>query len=90
MHYLKSVDLPENVQSDVRRYYQYLWWRHNGIPDEHILDDLNDHMRTQIMAHLNGHILRQVPVFANTPTGFIKDLVACCHSQLYVPVDTYM
>jgi hypothetical protein len=60
----------------------------SGIPDEHILDDLNDHMRTQIMAHLNGHILRQVPVFANTPPGFIKDLVACCHSQLYVHVDS--
>ncbi len=87
--FLRQRNVPTELNSQVRNYYDYLWDRHQGLDTNEMLNDLPRPLRLEIMLHLASNILETVPLFKYCSPVLRNALLLCLESRTFTP-DSYV
>ena len=82
---MQTFQVPDELASRVLQYHQFNYLRTNGLSADEVLDGLNDRSRRDISYFLNGKVLRNVPMFKNTPENFVEELCGLLVHETYCP-----
>ncbi|XP_033102307.1 cyclic nucleotide-gated channel rod photoreceptor subunit alpha-like [Anneissia japonica] len=87
--YMRTNNVPTDVQTRVRRWYDYTWSRGHlsGEGDINSLGLLPTKLRTELALHVNLKTLKKVTMFNECPPEFLHDLVLKMPSIIYTPGD---
>lgn len=85
--YLKSKDIPEELQDKILNYYYYLWDKKKNISDQNPLADLPSSLALEVMLYLNRDMLRKVELFKNAAEIFVREAIQMLTPLIYMPED---
>ncbi|XP_070571997.1 cyclic nucleotide-gated channel alpha-3-like [Ptychodera flava] len=87
--YMRTHNVPEDVQRRVQRWYDYTWARGHltGGGDLSNLSLLPEKMKTELALHVNLETLRKVTIFHECPPEFLHDLVLKMKAFIFTPGD---
>jgi len=83
--YLRSRHVPQNLNEQVRNYYEYLWAHHRGVKEDAIFDDLPTPFRLEILRYLTRELLEKVPLFKFCSPALRNVLLLALKPQTYAP-----
>ncbi len=84
-HYLRSRNLPLELQDQIQDYFDYVWDRYRGVSAKSFLQDLPDPIRLEIVFHLTSDLIEQVPLFRHANEAMRNALLMSLEPQVYVP-----
>lgn len=87
--YLRSRQVPQNLNEQVRNYYEYLWAQHRGVKEDTLFDDLPVQFRLDILRSLTRDLLDSVPLFQHCSPALRDALLGALKPQTYAP-DVYI
>lgn len=87
MAFMRSRQIPRDLQAKVRAYYDYLWENRRGSLEEEILASLPRSLRVEIAIALKSELLRKVPLFQKAEPALIRQLVLHLEPVIYLPND---
>lgn len=85
--YMNHRNVPEVVQSRVKKWLNYSWSRTQALNETDLLTSLPGQLRTEIAIHVHLDTLKKVNIFANCERGFLCGLVVKLRSQIFSPGD---
>ncbi|MEK0444791.1 MAG: hypothetical protein RLZZ399_112 [Verrucomicrobiota bacterium] len=85
--FMRSKQLPQEIQARVRDYYHYLWEKRRNVSDEDVLRELPSSLAADVLIHLNREILRKVEFFQNASDLFVREVVKMLEPQVFLPGD---
>jgi voltage-gated potassium channel len=83
--YLRSRDVPHNLNEQVRNYYEYLWAHHRGVKENALFDDLPTPFRLEILRHVTRELLGKVPLFKFCSPALRNVLLMALKPLTYAP-----
>jgi voltage-gated potassium channel len=87
--YLRSRQVPHNLNEQVRNYYEYLWAHHRGVKEDTLFDDLPVQFRLDILRYLTRDLLDRVPLFRYCSPALRNALLMALKPQTFAP-DVYI
>jgi hypothetical protein len=87
--YLRSRRVSDDVNIEVRSYYEYLWDRHRGIGEHALLGDLPPSLRVDVLSELLRDLLPNVPLFRYAP-GALRNELLVSLEPLVIPPGNYV
>jgi CRP-like cAMP-binding protein len=85
--YLRSRQVPHDLNVRVRDYYDYLWDIHRGFREDTFLDDLPESMRIEVLLNLTQDLLNKVPLFKHCSVSLRNVLLKSLKMQINAPDD---
>lgn len=85
--FLKYREIPADLQTRVRSYYDYLWESRLGYDESSVVEDLPPSLKIEISMHLNRDIIEKVPLFKGATDEFIRDIVSVLKAHVFTPGD---
>ncbi|XP_071944936.1 cyclic nucleotide-gated channel rod photoreceptor subunit alpha-like [Antedon mediterranea] len=87
--YMRTNNVPTEVQTRVRRWFDYTWSSGNvrGEGDVNSLSLLPAKLRTELALHVNLKTLKKVTMFNACPPEFLHELVLKMPSTIFTPGD---
>jgi hypothetical protein len=85
--YLRQRNVPNDLKSRVKNYYDYMWERRRGLHEEAFLKDLPVPLRLEIMHHLTSELLDKVPLFKYASPSLKNILLMALSLRTYGPED---
>ncbi|HMV35704.1 MAG TPA: ion transporter [Turneriella sp.] len=85
--FLQYRDVPQDLQDNIRTYYDYLWNNRRGFDESAVLQDLPQSLKLQVALHLNRDIIEKVPMFKGAPDELIRQIVLNLRPLLFTPGD---
>ena len=73
--YMRYRDLPEELQTRIRKYYSFYWSRQSIFDESALLHALPSHLRREVALYLHKEMISKVPFFRDADTSFITSLV---------------
>jgi hypothetical protein len=83
--YLRARQVPRELGDRVRGYYEYMWERYHGFPDQALLHDLPAALRLEVLERLTEGLLEQVPLFRRSEGSLRQALVLALQPQTLPP-----
>jgi hypothetical protein len=83
--YLRSRNVPHNLNQQVRNYYEYLWAHHRGVKEDALFDDLPTPFRLDILRHVTRELLGKVPLFKYCSPALKNVLLMALKPQTFAP-----
>ncbi|MFC1712927.1 ion transporter [Candidatus Poribacteria bacterium] len=83
--YLRSRQVPHELNTRVRDYYDYIWARRRGVREDSFFDDLPDPLRLDILLNLTRELLERVPLFKYCSPTLRNTLLMTLKAQTYAP-----
>lgn len=83
--YLRARRVPHHLSTQVHDYFEYLWDRHKGLNEPHLLRDLPDSLRLEIILHLARDVLERVPLFRHCSPPLRNALLSALEPATYAP-----
>ena len=83
--YLRSRNVPHNINEQVRNYYEYLWAHHRGVKEDTLFDDLPIPFRLDILRYVTRELLEKVPLFKYCSPALRDVLLMALKPQTYAP-----
>jgi hypothetical protein len=87
--YLRSRQVPQSLNEQVRNYYEYLWAQHRGVKEDSLFDDLPMQFRLEILRNLARDLLDSVPLFQYCSPALRNALLSALKPQTFAP-DVYI
>ncbi len=85
--FLKYRDIPNDLQTRIHDYYDYLWESRRGYEESNLLRDLPTSLKTQVAFFLNRDIIEKIPLFKDASREFIRDIILNLKPVIYTPGD---
>jgi len=85
--FMKSKNIPENIQKKVKNYYEYSWETNKNITETSIMQELPHQLSLEIALFLNRGILQKVSFFKNASEIFIREIVQMLKPAIFIPGD---
>ncbi|CAF3534244.1 unnamed protein product [Rotaria socialis] len=87
--YMRSHNVPAEMQRRVQRWYDYSWSRGqmSGAGDVHSIKLLPDKLKTELALHVNLGTLKKVTIFQECQPEFLHDLVLKMRAYIFTPGD---
>lgn len=85
--FMQYRDVPQELQDNIRTYYDYLWNNRRGFDETSVLSDLPSSLKLQVALHLNKEIIEKVPMFKGAPEELIRQIVLNLKPALFTPGD---
>ncbi|CAH1802016.1 unnamed protein product [Owenia fusiformis] len=87
--YMRTHNVPPDMQRRVQRWYDYAWsrGRMNGGGDINSLGLLPDKLKTELALHVNLETLKKVTIFQECEPEFLHDLVLKMKAFIFTPGD---
>lgn len=86
-NYLKLRDIPAGLEERIKNFYDYLWFRSNGIDDAEVLKDLPVSLKTETALYIHRKGLSQVPIFQGISPLCLNAIVKLFKNEIYTPGD---
>ncbi|XP_074643185.1 cyclic nucleotide-gated channel alpha-3-like isoform X4 [Tubulanus polymorphus] len=88
-NYMRTHNVPPDMQRRVQRWYDYAWSRGrvNGGGDINSLGLLPDKLKTELALHVNLETLKKVTIFQECQPEFLHDLVLKMRAYIFTPGD---
>lgn len=88
--YMKTKNLPKDLQFRVRRYLDYLWEKKkkNKTDEKEVLELLSEPLRDEIYGYINANILRACIVFDLFEDNFVIQFTRTLENETYAPGDS--
>jgi hypothetical protein len=83
--YLRSRQVPTKLVTRVRDYYEYLWARHRGLPNDALVSDLPESLRLELLHCLASDLLENVPLFKYCKPALQDSLLIALKRNTYDP-----
>lgn len=83
--YLRSRNVPHNLNEQVRDYYEYLWAHHRGVKEDTLFDDLPTPFRLDILRYITRKLLEKVPLFMYCSPALRDILLMALKPQSFAP-----
>jgi voltage-gated potassium channel len=90
IQYLRYRNVPRELNSRVRNYYEYMWAEHRGLEENESFNDLPGPLRVEILLHLAKELLNKVPMFKYAAPALRDALLLALKLQTYSPEDHIM
>ncbi|KAK7130607.1 hypothetical protein R3I94_015923 [Phoxinus phoxinus] len=84
-HYMRHMELPEEIQTWVHDYYYYLWYHHRGRVIQGLLDDLPFVLRSDVSSWSHKSLIKKAKLFRDTEPGFKRALSLKLKTYMYSP-----
>lgn len=85
--FMQYREVPDELQDNIRTYYDYLWNNRRGFDESAVLEELPSSLKVQVALHLNKDIIEKVPMFNGAPEDLIRQIVLNLKPVLYTPGD---
>lgn len=85
--FMKYRSIPNDLQSKVNSYYNYLWESRRGYDESSVLEDLPTPLKSDISVYLNKEIIEKVPIFKGASNAFIKEIILHLEPVVFTPGD---
>jgi CRP-like cAMP-binding protein len=85
--FMQYREVPDELQDNIRTYYDYLWNNRRGFDESAVLEELPSSLKLQVALHLNKDIIEKVPMFKGAPDDLIRQIVLNLKPVLYTPGD---
>ncbi|CAF1145760.1 unnamed protein product [Adineta steineri] len=87
--YMRTHNVPPEMQRRVQRWYDYSWsrGRMSGAGDVHSIKLLPDKLKTELALHVNLGTLKKVTIFQECQPEFLHDLVLKMRAYIFTPGD---
>lgn len=85
--FMRFRDIPLELQTRIRTYYNYLWEKRRGYDESEVLVELPSSLKMDVALHLNREIIAKVPLFKGASASMIRDLVQEMHPEIFMPGD---
>ncbi len=85
--FMRSKNIPQNLQNKVRNYYEYMWETNQSLEDESALHKLPTSLALEVQLYLNRSILKSVPFFNDADEIFIRALIPKFRRHMFLPGD---
>ncbi|KAJ3371113.1 Kinesin-like protein kif27 [Allomyces arbusculus] len=90
LEYVHRKRVDRDLQRRLKKHYQLQWQESNGLPNgNHLLADLPQSARADIMAKLNVALFRSIPLFSNCDESFIR-AVSSRLDDIFFPPNEYI
>lgn len=83
--YLRSRQVPHELNARVRDYYDYIWARRRGVQEDTFFDDLPGPLRLDILQSLTQELLENVPLFKYCSPALRNTLLMTLKAHTYAP-----
>jgi hypothetical protein len=83
--YLSARGVEPALIDQVQGYYEHLWARYRGLPDQALFADLPDALRLQVVLRLAEGLLETVPLFRRSQGSLRHALVLALRPQILPP-----
>ncbi len=83
--YMKTTEVPTNLQEKVIKWFDYLWSYGHPVDERHALDALPDKLKAEIGIHVHFETLKKVDFFEECDQGLLWEIVVRLRSQVYSP-----
>ncbi len=83
--YLHARKVPPEITHQVKGYYEHLWDRYRGLPEQSVLTDLPDALRLEVLLRLTEDLLESVPLFRECEGSLRHALVLALKPQILPP-----
>jgi len=85
--YMRYKKIPEELQDEVRQYYNYMWKSGKGLEQNEAVDRLPVVLRTKMNFHMNHHSIRKVSLFEGVAGDleFMGEIVKSLRPRIGLP-----
>ena len=83
--FLRSRRVPQEVNENVRGYYEYTWSRYRGANERNLLADLPAPLRLEVLTHLAHEVLERVPLFRHCGPVLRHELLMALEPTIMTP-----
>jgi CRP-like cAMP-binding protein len=85
--YMQYKKIPDELQSEVRNYFMYLWKSGKGLDKNQVLDDLPSYLKNKMSTFLNSELIKKVPLFASCKEDpdFVTEVVKSLRPRICLP-----
>ena len=83
--FLRSRRVPQEVNENVRGYYEYTWSRYRGANERSLLTDLPAPLRLEVLTHLAQEVLERVPLFQHCGPVLRNELLMALEPTIVTP-----
>ena len=83
--YMRYSELPVELRTKVREYFNYIWESRKGYNDSSVLDEMPHKLRSEISLFMNRGIIEKVPLFKDAPEDVVEDIVCQLVPQVCIP-----
>jgi voltage-gated potassium channel len=83
--FLRSRQVPPEVNDRVRSYYEYTWSRFRGADARNLLADLPRPLRLEVLTHLAHEVLERVPLFRHCGPALRNELLLSLQPTTVTP-----
>ncbi len=84
---MRHRELPHELNTRVRNYYEYMWARRRGLKEDLFLNDLPEPLRLEILMHMTRDLRKSVPLFKYCSPMLRNILLMALRLQTYAPED---
>ncbi|MCB1307625.1 MAG: cyclic nucleotide-binding domain-containing protein, partial [Leptospiraceae bacterium] len=85
--FMRFRKIPEDIQENIRNYYEYLWESRRGYDEAQVITDLPPPLKMKVALHLNRDVIEKVPIFKGASDDLIRQLVLKLQPAVYTPGD---
>jgi CRP-like cAMP-binding protein len=89
--YLAYKQVPQDLTSEVRSYYRFLWTSGKGVEEHKVTDDFPPYLKTKLLVCLHRDLVAAVPLFADCveDSAFVGEVVRHLKPRICLP-NTYV
>ncbi|XP_048022697.1 uncharacterized protein LOC125253005 isoform X2 [Megalobrama amblycephala] len=84
-HYMRHMELPEEIQLWVHDYYYHLWYHHKGRVIQGLLDGLPFVLHSDVSSCCHKSLFKKAKMFRDTEHGFKRALSLRLKTYMYSP-----
>ncbi|KAI9184339.1 hypothetical protein H9P43_003392 [Blastocladiella emersonii ATCC 22665] len=85
--YMMQRSFPEDLQSRILDYYEYMWLRTAGIDAYLLLQHLPPAFNAEVTLRMNETLLAKVPIFSGASKSFLMTLSRALRPEVFLPGD---
>mmetsp|Transcript_16868 Transcript_16868/g.55188 ORF Transcript_16868/g.55188 Transcript_16868/m.55188 type:complete len:904 (+) Transcript_16868:89-2800(+) len=87
--FMRYFELPDELCSRVRHYFDYVWLRYRNVDTrlDNFTSTLPPTLRDEVLLHVHSHLLVTVPVFRNLEPRVTLSLLRMLETEIYLPGD---
>mmetsp|Transcript_42657 Transcript_42657/g.109858 ORF Transcript_42657/g.109858 Transcript_42657/m.109858 type:complete len:993 (-) Transcript_42657:1305-4283(-) len=83
--FVNFYNIPAEFHQRIADHVDHLWQRHGGMDVSAAVGDLPDALRTEVLMHLHGTMIRELQVFQECEEGFLRSVVMRLKPQVCLP-----
>lgn len=83
--FMRFRRIPDDIQENIRSYYEYLWESRRGYDEAQVVEDLPSSLKLKVALYLSKDILEKVPLFRGAGDDLLQQIAMSLHPRVFTP-----